>query len=63
MCIVGDFNIPNVDWFSSTASDTLGDYLLSAVNELRLFQMVTEPTREANYLDLVFCNNHDFVVD
>ena len=53
VCIVGDFNIPCIDWTDNTATDSLGDYLLDFVNELGLHQFVHEPTREHNILDLI----------
>ena len=61
VCIVGDFNIPCIDWTDNTATDSTGDYLLEFVNELGLHQFVHEPTREHNILDLIFCNRLELV--
>ena len=58
--IMGDFNLPEVDWrFYSAPTNVIYDSLLGFVNEYGLTQFVTEPTRIdksgcENILDLVF---------
>ena len=58
--IMGDFNLPEVDWnFYSAPANVIYDSLLDFVNEYGLTQFVTEPTRIGksgceNILDLVF---------
>ena len=55
--IMGDFNFPGVQW-DFTVSDT--NEHLSCLVGLRDFlyldQMITEPTRKSNTLNLLFCN-------
>ena len=56
--ILGDFNMPNINWiegsgFSADFCDFLGDK--------NLFQLVTEPTRAHNILDLVITNMEDSI--
>ena len=54
LCLAGDFNVPNIDWNSFTATDRSGSVLLNFVNELSLKQFVNEPSRGNNFLDLIF---------
>ena len=50
--IVGDFNLPKINWNLGT-SDALGaKRLLDFMDENYLEQMVKEPTRQNNILDL-----------
>ena len=64
--IIGDFNLPNMDWESMTlpsqGSREVGPYYqtLEFVNENFVTQLVTTPTRGANILDLVFTNTPDY---
>ena len=52
LCIMGDFNFRNIDW-----DNIVGDYesedFLDAVQDNFLNQLITEPTRGDNILDLV----------
>ena len=55
--IMGDFNFSGVQW-DSTISET-NEHLPCLVglrDFLYLDQMITEPTRKSNTLDLLFCN-------
>ena len=61
VCIVGDFNMPGIDWESYLCTDAIGRYLLDFVSELALCQLVKEPTRELNILDLVLCNSENMI--
>ena len=62
--IMGDFNFPGVQW-DSTISET--NEHLSCLVGLRDFlyldQMITEPTRKLNTLDLLFCNESIIEID
>ena len=55
--IMGDFNFPGVQW-DSTISETKEHLscLVGLRDFLYLDQMITEPTRKSNTLDLLFCN-------
>ena len=59
-CILGgDFNIPEIDWESSapSRSSARANLLCNIVLQFSLFQLVHEPTRGANILDLVLTND------
>lgn len=51
--VVGDFNIPNIDWQQNCASDNYSNVFLRFCNDSLLQQVITFPTRERNILDLV----------
>ncbi|KAK4325511.1 hypothetical protein Pmani_003961 [Petrolisthes manimaculis] len=59
----GDFNFPNINWPEmKTTGGTPDDKqqacdLIRVVENYFLFQLVTDPTRERNILDLIFSNN------
>ena len=56
MLIVGDFNFPDIDWQRLTASS--GGYeFLQFTLDLNFKQLVKEPTRQKNFLDLILTNN------
>ena len=64
--ILGDFNLPDVDWQTRTVE---GHQYLKTINESfldlcfnnQLDQIVTEPTRGENILDLVFTNRPSLI--
>lgn len=51
--VVGDFNMPNVDWVLNTASGANQVLFFECVSDLGMSQYVTEPTRGDNTLDLI----------
>lgn len=56
---MGDFNVPNISWasLSVTGDNTnLSRELLEFSLSLGLKQIVSDPTRESNILDLIFLN-------
>ena len=68
--IAGDFNLPFVNWRTSSVdpgcSILLSDRqtalsLIAFMEEHFLLQLIDEPTRNSNILDLVFSNNSDSV--
>ena len=62
--IVGDFNCPGISWDIPRApADNIQDCLLKFVVENGFSQLVTEPTRQSNILDLVLCNEALLVSD
>ena len=62
--IVGDFNLPKMDWPSYVSpNEKCHSIFLNLVNELGLHQFVKEPTRNMNLLDLVFSNNSSLISD
>ena len=62
--IVGDLNVPSIDWSSLTCpSDGIQDVILDFTCDNGFDQMVTEPTRGDNVLDVVLTNNRFLVSD
>ncbi|KAJ8036585.1 hypothetical protein HOLleu_20604 [Holothuria leucospilota] len=60
--LLGDFNLPSVDW-DTMSFKTGGSYpaisnlMIDIANDFILHQIVKEPTRESNILDLCFTNS------
>ena len=63
VCLVGDFNLPSINWNNCTSHDYTSNYFLSFVDQLNFHQMVDEPTRNTSILDLVLCSDADCVAD
>lgn len=56
--IVGDFNLPKVDWAMSTApDDDIHSSFLKFCVDYGFSQYVSTPTRDSHILDLVLCND------
>ena len=53
LMIIGDFNVHHRDWLGSNITDNAGRRTLQLADGLGLNQIVTEPTRGENILDLV----------
>jgi len=51
--LIGDFNVHHQEWLDSRTTDAVGRRTLEMCNALGLTQLVTEPTREDQILDLV----------
>ena len=63
--LVGDFNLKDVDWNSRLMLNNSVDYRLFSdiLSDNFLTQMVLQPTRGNNILDLVLTNNSDVICD
>lgn len=71
--IFGDFNLPNMKWYASensniytidsstTSNRHQAEYLVEFMERYFLDQMITEPTREENYLDLMFSSDKSLI--
>ena len=64
--IAGDFNLPHIDWKNmcvtpGNSQATQSDLLLEYALDQALTQLVTEPTRKENILDLVFTTSPSLV--
>lgn len=59
--ILGDFNMSFINWDALSASHENGWLFLDCVSELGMSQLVTEPTREENTLDLVLADDDRLV--
>ena len=56
--LIGDFNAPNICWKSNHIPGDLKSQLLYNVcSELGLIQLINQPTRDSNLLDLLFTND------
>ena len=54
--ILGDFNLPHIDWQTLSGVETESHKMLEFLEDNFLHQLVTEPTRGNNILDLVIVN-------
>ena len=64
--LLGDFNLPNVDWCNPSCpigSDTLSSTFCSICQDYFFRQMVLNPTRGDNILDLVLSTAPDLLFD
>jgi len=60
--MAGDFSLPLINWELLTAPDDgVHDVLLTMCLDCRLHQIITEPTRQGNILDIVFSNNSSLI--
>ena len=56
--IIGDFNLPFIDWKNQTSTTRGGKEFLNFCEEVGLQQLVLEPTTTSgSTLDLIFCDN------
>ena len=60
VCIMGDFNYRGIDWDSMTGDRSTEEFL-NVIQEGFFKQLVREPMRQGNILDLVFTNNEILV--
>ena len=61
--IVGDFNLPNINWSNNIGVESESHRLLDFIDDNFLHQTVTEPTRQSNILDLVISSQENLVVN
>ena len=59
--IMDDFNFRDINWDTNVATSLLSKKFLSCLEDNMLFQLVKEPTRGSNILDLVLTGNPDIV--
>lgn len=60
--IIGDLNFPEIDWGKPESIEDSHPFIECMSNNF-LTQLVDEPTRERNYLDLVLCSDPSLVED
>ena len=58
ICILGDFNFRNINWENITGDREAEEFLNTIQNNF-LKQMITEPTRGNNILDLILTKNEN----
>ena len=62
--ILGDFNLPAIDWDHYGSPDSnIYSIFLNFVNDFGLHQFVHSPTRGEHILDLVFCSSEQAILD
>ena len=54
--ILGDFNLPDIDWSKASSKTTRGLEFIAFFRNFNYNQLVIEPTRMGKFLDLVFSN-------
>ena len=58
--LVGDVNLPNIDWFSlNSPDDNIHSVFLKLCTQFGLYQFVDSPTRDNHILDLVLSSDHN----
>ncbi len=60
--IIRDFNWPSIDW-NSMNGDREGNRLIEMAEDAFLTQIVTQPTRENNILEMIFAMDPDLICD
>ena len=64
----GDFNLPDIDWEEGSVKSNphytaaINWKMIDIANDFNLTQIVSEPTRQGNILDLLF-TSHQYLVD
>ena len=60
--IMGDFNLPDINWATLTGSTAVSNVFCDLVFELNFVQVVLQPTHShGNILDLVLTNNEELI--
>jgi len=63
LVLMGDFNLPDICWKYNTAERKHSKRFLECVEDNFLTQLVNEPTRQGDSLDLLFTNREGLVGD
>ena len=64
LLLLGGFNLPNITWGEvPKCHEALSAVLCEVVDDYFLQQMVSEPTRRGNILDLIFTNTPEFLLN
>ena len=61
--IMGDFNLPNIDWTLERPTPAPGNKLMQLLADNNLTQHVHETTRRNNILDLVISTEEELIVN
>ena len=61
--IMGDFNLPNIDWTLQRPTPASGYKLTQLLADNNLTQHVHETTRQNNILDLVISTEEELIVN
>ena len=63
LILTGDFNDRTTDWHSNHTNSELGQDLYNLFNALGLHQIIDEPTRNENILDLIITNKPQLILN
>ena len=63
LILTGDFNDRTTSWHSTHDNSELGLDLYNLINALSLHQLINEPTRNENLLDLLITNNPHHILN
>ena len=63
LILTGDFNDRTTEWHSPHTDSELGPHLYNLIHSLHLSQLITEPTRNHNILDLLITNNPTRIIE
>lgn len=71
MCLIGDFNAPNISWNHQTSSKSENSFeskFIETIQDCFLYQHVNQPTRfrgtdTPSLLDMIFTNEEDMISD
>src|SRR5207253_6283973 len=61
--VVGDYNMPGINWSACKVESAQQQCFFDCMADLGLEQLVTEPTRDGNILDLILVDNERTVFD
>ena len=61
--IMGDFNLPNIDWTLQRPTPAPGNKLMQLLADNNLTQHVHETNRQNNILDLVISTEEELIVN
>jgi len=63
LILTGDFNDRTTNWHSTHPDSEIGTNLYDLLNSYYLSQLINEPTRNNNILDLLITNNPGLIID
>ena len=65
LTVVGDFNVSTINWSNTSPSlpSPVSMLLVDIVQDNFLSQLISEPTRDKNILDLVLTTSTEYVQD
>ena len=61
--IIGDFNLPGIDWTLQRPTPAPGNKLMQLLVDNNLTQHLHETTKQNDILDLVFSTEEDLIVN
>ena len=61
--LLGDFNLPNISWLAVNpyGNDTISSVFCDIIQDYFLYQLIREPTRDGNIVDLVLATSPELI--